>query len=231
MPATIKLVVPVKFSGGGLSMQTTSSRIGAEGMFIRSLVTPKEASRLALKISLPSSARPLDAVGIVSPNPEPSPEHGFWVQFHDLPDETRSFLDVLLRSKGLPGPGRPQRTAEKVVRPDQPEPKRTYERVPARLLVRWTSSRDFLSAYSQNISRGGIFIATDDPPQLREIIELSVALPDGLPPVKTRAEVVRRVTAAEARRTGGAAGAGLQFLDAGDDFRQRLDACIQAFSD
>jgi len=228
MPATIKLVVPVKFSGGGLSMQTTTSRIGAEGVFVRSLVTPRGGAQMDLKISLPGAARPVSAAGLVAPTPEPSQEHGFWVQFSQLPDDTRSFLDVLLRSKGVPGPGRPQTPPPAAARP---EPPRAYERVAARLLVRWTSSKDFLSAYSQNISRGGIFIATDNPPALREIIELTVALPDGLPPVKTRAEVVRRVTTEDERRTGATPGAGLQFLDAGDDFRERLDACIQALSD
>ncbi len=79
--------------------------------------------------------------------------------------------------------------------------------------------------------QGGIFIATESPPALREIVDLSVELPDGKPPVKTHAEVVHRVTAEDARSTGAVAGAGLQFLDADDDFRERLDACIEALAD
>ena len=227
-PQTIKLVVPVRFSGGGLSMQTTTSRIGAEGVFVRSLVPPKEGSRLELSLSLPGPARPVDAKGIVGPRTvESAKESGFWVQFDSLSDEARAFLDVLLRSRGVVGPGRAVRS-EETVRADKP---RAYPRVPARLRVGWTSARDFLVAYSENISRGGIFIATDNPPALREIVELSVALPDGLPPVNTRAEVVHSVTAAQARSSGRVAGAGLQFIDAGDDFRQRLDACIEALAD
>jgi uncharacterized protein (TIGR02266 family) len=227
MPSTAKLVVPVKFSGGGLSLQTTTSRIGAEGMFVRSMLSPKEGSVLELTLSLPGSALPLQARGVVAPAGEPSTERGFWVRFEKLSDDVRVCLDVLLRGKGVAGPGRPARQ-EQTVHAGQP---RAYPRVPARLRVGWTSSRDFLSAYSDNISRGGIFIATDAPPELRDIVELSVELPDGLPPVKTRGEVVRRVTVAEARRSGGVAGAGLQFLDASDDFRQRLDACIEELSD
>ena len=49
--------------------------------------------------------------------------------------------------------------------------------------------------------------------------------------MKTRADVVHSVSAAQARRSGRVAGAGLQFIDAGDDFRQRVDACIEALSD
>jgi uncharacterized protein (TIGR02266 family) len=227
-PTTIKLVVPVRFSGGGLSMQTTTSRIGAEGVFVRSLVSPKEGSRLELSLSLPGSGRPLDAKGTVGPrDPKAAKESGFWVRFEELSDDARAFLDVLLRGRGLAGPGRATR-GEQTVHADKP---RAYPRVPAKLRVGWTSARDFLVAYSENISRGGIFIATDNPPALREIVELSVELPDGLPPVKTRAEVVHSVSAAQARTTGRAAGAGLQFIDASDDFRQRLDACIAALSD
>jgi uncharacterized protein (TIGR02266 family) len=97
--------------------------------------------------------------------------------------------------------------------------------------VGWTSARDFLVAYSENISRGGIFIATDNPPALREVVELSIQLPDGKPPVTTKAEVVHSLTLERARSTGRVAGAGLQFIGGTDDFRQRLDECISALSD
>jgi uncharacterized protein (TIGR02266 family) len=225
MSSTVKLVVPVKFSGGGLSMQSTTSRIGAEGMFVRALVCPKEGSHVSLSLALPGAARPLDATAIVAPAPEGSgKDQGFWVQFDQLSDDARAFLDVVLRSRGVAGPGQPVRR-ESTVRVDHP---RAYPRVPARLQVGWKSSREFLQSYSENISRGGIFIVTDNPPALREIVELSVALPDGLPPVKARAEVVHSVPPAEARRRGIRAGAGLQFLDATDEFRARLDACIEA---
>src|SRR5207244_8028431 len=154
MSSTVKLVVPVRFSGGGLSMQSTTSRIGAEGVFVRSLVPPIEGSRLELSLSLPGSARPVDAKGIVGPRTvEAAKESGFWVQFDSLSDEAQAFLDVLLRSRGVVGPGRAVRS-EETVRADKP---RAYPRVPARLRVGWTSARDFLVAYSEHLSRGGIF--------------------------------------------------------------------------
>jgi hypothetical protein len=39
------------------------------------------------------------------------------------------------------------------------------------------------------------------------------------------------VTADQGRATGRPAGAGLQFIGATDEFRQRLDACIEALAD
>lgn len=242
MPSTIPLVAPVRFSGGGLTLQTTISRIGAEGLFVRSLVSPKEGAELRLVLSLPGTARPLELRGKVGPRPaEAGKDAGFFLVFGQLPEDARAFIDVLLRSRGMAGlsrpgvPKPPPPAAPPAPPAATPAPRaddgRAYPRVQARLRVGWTSSRDFLTAWSENISRGGIFIATDDPPELREIVELSVELPDGRPAVKTHAEVVHRVTPEQARRTGMVAGAGLQFLDADDDFRARLDACIQALSD
>ena len=207
-------------------MQTTIRRIGAEGLFVRSLVCPKEGAALQLTLSLPGVALPLQLAGKVGPRSDAKKDPGFWVEFTEVPEDARTFIDALLRGRGAPGVSRP-RPATPPVRPA--DDGRAYSRVQARLRVGWTSSRDFLSAWSQNISRGGIFIATDNPPALREIVELSVELPDGKPPVKSHAEVVHCVTPEQARRTGAVAGAGLQFLDADDDFRERLDACIEAF--
>jgi uncharacterized protein (TIGR02266 family) len=222
MSSTIPLVVPVRFSGGGLSMQTTTSRISADGVFLRCLLIPKDGAPMTLALSLPGSARPLNATGTVARGDQAGKDHGFWVRFDELPDDVRTFLDVLLRGRGVEGTGRPAHSAET---------NRAYARVPARLRVGWTSAHDFLVAYSENISRGGIFIATDNPPPLREIVDLSVELPDGKPAVKTQAEVVHCVTVDQARSSGRPAGAGLQFIGATDEFRQRLDACIEALAD
>ncbi len=206
-------------------MQTTTSRIGAESVFVRSLISPKEGSRVMLSLSLPGSARALDATGTVAASGvEPARDHGFWVRFDPISEEARAFLEVLLHSKGgTPPPRQAQRAAD-----PRADGGRAYARAPARVRVGWKTPREFLVAHSENISRGGIFIASDNPPPLRETLELSLDLPDGKGPVKTHAEVVHRVTPEEARASGRRAGAGLQFVGADDEFRQRLDACVAA---
>jgi len=226
MPVTVPLVVPVGFSGGGLSMQTTTSRISAEGVFVRSLVPPKEGASVTLALSLPGAPRPVKVSGVVAPLGDAGKgERGFWIRFEGLSDDARALLDSLLRSKGAEGVGRP------------PAPDaggagaRTYARVSARFRVGWTSAKDFLVAYSENICRCDISAATDNPPALREVVELSIQLPDGKAPVKTKAEVVHSLTPDRARATGKVAGAGLQFIGGTDEFRSRLDECISALSD
>jgi Tfp pilus assembly protein PilZ len=70
-------------------------------------------------------------------------------------------------------------------------------------------------------------VATQNPPPVREMVELLLELPDGQPPVRTHAEVVQCVTADQAHATGRTAGAGLQFIGGDEDFRRRVDACIE----
>jgi uncharacterized protein (TIGR02266 family) len=227
MSSTVPLVAPIRFSGGGLSLQSTISRVSAEGLFIRSLVSPRSGAQMELSLSLPNAARPLQITGKVGRRPaDAGKDSGFWVGFEQMSEEARAFLDSFLRGKGSEGFPRPR---------PRPGPAgaegRAFPRVEAQLRVGWKSSREFLSAWSLNLSCGGIFIATETPPALREVVELSITLPDGKPPVKSHAEVVHCVTPEQAEKTGEAAGAGLQFLDSDDDFRARLNACVEALRD
>ena len=226
-PPTLPLVVPVRFAGGGLSMQTTSSRIGSDGIFVRCLVSPKEGSRVSVAVTLPDAPQPLEAQGTVTQRVQSGgqcKEAGFWLQFEQLTPDGRASLDKLLRSRGVAVPAAPaqaQKPAAKVAG------QRAFPRVQTRLQIGWSSPKEFLVAYSENISRGGIFVATRNPPPVREVVELLLELPDGHAPAKTQAEVVQCVTADVARVTGKTAGAGLQFVGGDEDFRKRVDACIE----
>lgn len=228
------IVVPVRFAGGGLSMQTTTSRMSTDAAFIRSIVSPKEGSSVLLLLTLPGdAAKPLELHGTVSERIASGghgKEAGFTVMFADLGTIARDRMTAFLRTKGVgdftrrPIPA-PNPTVSEI------EPvgsRRTWARVATRLQVGWSSAKEFLVAYSENISRGGIFVSTPNPPPLREVVELLLELPDSEGPAKTQAEVVQRVTAEEARATGRTAGAGLQFVGADDAFRERLDRCIES---
>ncbi|TMA27636.1 MAG: hypothetical protein E6J88_08210 [Deltaproteobacteria bacterium] len=213
MAETLPIVVPVRYSGGGLTMQTTSSRLSAEGVFVRGFVTPKEGAVLSLTLTLPGVPQPIQAKGVITERVMPGEkgkEAGFWARFDSMDPDGRAALQGLLQDRGTPGaPG-----------------KRAFARVKSRLQVGWASPREFLVAYSENISRGGIFVATPQPPPLRDVVELLLELPDGLAPARTDAEVIQSITPAQALQLKRAAGAGLQFVGSDDDFRRRLDLCI-----
>ncbi|MGZ6141810.1 MAG: PilZ domain-containing protein [Myxococcales bacterium] len=212
MAETLPIVVPVRYAGGGLTMQTTSSRLSAEGVFVRGFVTPKEGAQLTLTVTLPGGT--FQAKATITERILPGvqgKEAGFWARFDALEAPARALLDALLQDRG--GPGAPV--------------KRAFERIKTRLQVGWASPREFLVAYSENISRGGIFVATPNPPPLREVVELLLELPDGPAPAKTNAEVIQRIPPAQATQLGRVAGAGLQFVGSDDEFRRRLDLCIE----
>ena len=208
--SSIPIVLPVRFSGGGLAMQTTTSRLAADSVFVRSIVSPKEGARVELHLTLPNASDPVTVMGTVAERAT-GQEPGFLVKFDPLDVQSGKYLFAFLQSRGVVAPGK----------------QRTFERVKTRLQVGWSSPKEFLVAYSENISRGGIFVATKRPPALREIVELLLELPDGQAPAKTNAEVVQSVSEDQAVAGGRVAGAGLQFVGGDDEFRRRLDACIE----
>jgi uncharacterized protein (TIGR02266 family) len=116
-----------------------------------------------------------------------------------------------------PPPARAEQTAANL---------RSTQRVPANLRVRFQTAAALKEEISVNVSAGGMFIRTDAPPPLREIVKVSIELPGEAQPIETQAQVVHRVTREEGRLTGRAAGAGVQFVEADDRFRETLDAWL-----
>lgn len=213
MAETLPIVVPVRYSGGGLTMQTTSSRLNAEGVFVRGFVTPKEGASITLTLTLPGAPQPIQAKGVITERVMPGEkgkEAGFWARFDAIDDAGRAALAALLGERGAGS-----------------QVKRAFPRVKTRLQVGWASPREFLVAYSENISRGGIFVATPRPPPVKDVVELLLELPDGMQPARTDAEVIQSLPADQAAKLGRTAGAGLQFVGSDDEFRRRLDLCIE----
>jgi uncharacterized protein (TIGR02266 family) len=217
---TVPLVVPLRFAGGGLSMQTTSSRLGGQGAFVRCMISPKEGTRITVQLQPPGEPRSIDVAGVVTDRVQPGSrgkDMGFWVEFNEVDADSRRRIDEMV-AKFVP---RAKPGGEAAHR------ERATPRVPAHLEVRWSTPREFLVAYSENISEGGLFIATTRPPALHEVVELFLFLPDGQAPAKTMAQVVQCVTAAQAAAASCAEGVGVQFVGAGDEFRIRLELCME----
>ncbi|MBS2021650.1 MAG: PilZ domain-containing protein [Deltaproteobacteria bacterium] len=230
------LVVPVRFSGGGLTTWATTGALGLEGAFVRCHVFPREGVTVSLQFRLPGPPYPVEAHGTIRETIPPrtlGKEAGFWVEFTDLPARSRQLIEaVVLRRRAMPTPPAPAPPAPtQTPRHDHDEPagsRRAFTRVASKLRVEWGSAKELLVSWTENISHGGIFVATAAPPMLRETVELDLHLPDGGPPARVVAEVVQRTTETEAKATGRIAGVGLQFVGSNDDFRKRLEACIGA---
>ena len=103
--------------------------------------------------------------------------------------------------------------------------KRHAIRMACALTVLLEGSPVSLKRQADNISSGGIFVNVDDPPppNMHDEIDLRILLPDALDAVFVHAKVVHVVTPDMAQLLGGSPGVGVQFLDFGDQSKNRLN--------
>lgn len=90
--------------------------------------------------------------------------------------------------------------------------RRTEVRVKARLKVRFKSVSAFISEYTHNISKGGLFIRTSKPCNLRDRVEVVLVLPESEKEISIQGEVIHVVGKEEATEQT-PPGMGLQITD------------------
>ncbi len=98
-------------------------------------------------------------------------------------------------------------------------------RIPVRLGVSFTSGSDVARTWTRDISRGGVFIATDKPPPMGAAVDLTLELPGG-EALRLPAEVVRVVGVEEAAARRRQPGCGLTFHELAPETRARLEAFV-----
>ncbi len=207
------MVFPVRYVSEGAAIQTTSRGLSGEGIAVRSLVPPRVGARVSLALYLPGNPKPEVAVGVVAASARDRPvPAGFWVQFTAIDVAARERITALV--------------AEKARRARELRAPRGFQRFHTQFTVHFRTAREFVREHAQNISRGGVFIQTGTPPQVDEVITVQLELPDGGAPATTTGLVMHRVTPEEAEQQGIVPGIGVQFLDADDRFRERIDRYI-----
>ena len=224
------IVFPVRFATHQAAVQTTTRELATDGVFVRCLASPPLGAAIAMRLYLPGAREAVSATGLVREvtveGAVDSKEAGFWAEFLELEAAAQTRIDEALRRR--------QRAAEATpigaiaLQPaSADDPRRSFRRYTARFAVRFASVQEFVVEYAENISAGGVFVQTLDPPPMNSIIRVEMELPGGGPPVPARALVVHRVTPEEARERGVLPGVGVQFVDADDRFRERIDAAIE----
>lgn len=105
-----------------------------------------------------------------------------------------------------------------------PVERRMYRRVQYRARVGLSSGNNFYTGLSRNIGTGGLFVATYQLHPLGTVLGLEVLLPDGKEPLKLQGEV--RWIRPDSPRCEGSPGIGVQFIDLGEQDRQRIEAFV-----
>lgn len=196
-------VFPVRYVSEGVAVQTTSRELSPLGIAVRSLAPPQVGARVSMALYLPNTGGPEVAIGRVSAARSGVPaDSGFWADFIVVDPQARMRISNLLSDHDL-----------------RSRQHRACERVPVQLAVRFRTAHDFVQEHATNMSRGGIFIRTDDPPPLDTVVEVQLQLPDAGLPVSSAAIVVHRQQPGSNKL----AGVGVQFVDASDSFRERID--------
>ena len=89
----------------------------------------------------------------------------------------------------------------------------------ASLMVSYDSYNEFISEYTRNVSRGGIFINTKRHHEISEIVDLSLAVPGLDHPLKIKGEVIHIKIHNVPDE---AAGIGIKFIDIDSESRKAL---------
>ena len=200
--------MPVRFAVGTQVVQATTGALSVECAFVRCLVPPRPGERIAMRLYLPDGA-PVRLRAKVRARTGRESGMGFWADFE--PD--RSARGRIAQALGL----LPQAA--------RPIDRRATARYAARFAVRFGTVDEFKREYATNISAGGLFIRTEAPPEMSSVIDVVLELPGG-DPVEGKALVVHRVSAEDAARLEVEPGAGVQFVEGDDKFRERIDRFV-----
>ena len=222
------IVFPIRVAAGTHIVQTTTREVSADGVFVCSLRPPKVGTQVSIKLYLPGGPHAEEASAVVR-EWRSAPEGGYWAEFVNPPASLRDRITGLLERRAraaASGPATPI-GAMSLARKPLDDPRRAFPRVEARFGVRFGNVQDFVLEYAANISAGGVFVQTDNPPELHAVVTVTMELPDGGKPVEAKGLVVHRVSRDEAKKRGTPAGAGVQFVDATDEFRDRIDRAIE----
>jgi uncharacterized protein (TIGR02266 family) len=201
------VVIPVRFVWYGLAVQSTTRALTLRELEVRCLVPPANGTPVSLRLYLPGGP-PEEATAVVTTQLD----HGFRARFESLSSAGQARVAALL---------------ERVVQPcgSPGHDSRVFPRRPTRLRVQFKGARQLLQ-HADSISAGGLFVPTERPYQVGEILRLALELPDGEPPVQVDAEVTWRVSPEEAASIPQRPGIGLQFVAGDDTFRERIDRCL-----
>lgn len=90
------------------------------------------------------------------------------------------------------------------------------------------SRAELQTLYSHDISKGGLFVVTDDPPPLRTSVSVTLATDDGQ--LGLKAEVVHVVDPVQAAQRNHPAGVGLQFIDLTPELRTRIQSYVDGLA-
>lgn len=104
---------------------------------------------------------------------------------------------------------------------------RRESRLPIDVKVDYRTAGSFITDYTKNISRGGLFIATSLPLDIGTRVRLRLTLPDGDAPFALDGVVKWVATLKE--KDSHPAGMGIEFVDFDEKVKAKLESLVKAY--
>jgi len=215
----VKVRLKVRFKSSEAFINEYTHNISKGGIFIRTSKPCRLRDRVELVLIVPEDGSEIHTLGevihVVAPEDarEQMPA-GMGIQILELKKEDQARIEKYIEE-------RLNRGSEGLCR-------RQHARVEARLRVKFQSKEALVEEYIQNISHGGIFIASANPKQVGEEITVILTHPDTAQELMLRGEVARVVSPADAQALGIQPGMGIKFLDLEPYIISQIDEFIQA---
>lgn len=213
--------LPARFveAGGEYTLSTADLSVG--GMFIASDHLIEEGERFRVVLEVPGHHEPVRlAAGVIRNVDRASPGQpaGFGLAFRMIDEQGKqALLDYML---------------ERVAGNDTPAQagngERAYPRVKRRIKMLVRHGGGWFYTYCRDISSGGVFIRTHEPPPAGTGVELDIEHPGTGQHLKLQGEVVRRVHP-EPGFPHQVAGAGIRFRPAGAERTRALEEFLKEF--
>jgi uncharacterized protein (TIGR02266 family) len=105
--------------------------------------------------------------------------------------------------------------------------RRRHTRVSAKVLIKYGNAEQFFSDYVQNISRGGIFVPTNNPLPQGTCLQISFSLPYWDRLIETEGLVVHSVRS-DPEKGAQPSGMGIQFQALSEDNLELLDKYVNS---
>src|SRR5262249_23710273 len=207
------LVFPVRFVAEGQSVQTTSRDLDEESVFVRCVEPPEVGDRVVLRLYLPG----ISAGGSIEARVEGGASEGVRARSQHVCETAEGHLKAALAGGG------PAAFAPVEPWAHEGENRRLLPRYLDRFRVTLAVGQHKAQREALNLSGSGLFIESDTPPDIDQIVQVILELPDGKPPAEAQAIVLHRVLPG----AGGTPGAGVRFVASDDEFRARLDTYLE----
>lgn len=213
-----KFRLKVRFKNADSFINEYTHNISKGGLFIRTSKPCGLREKVGIVLILPESEQEVGATGevihIVAPEQadEQTPS-GMGVQILEwqvgAQDQIERFIkDKLKIDADIKG-------------------RRRYERVEAKLRIKFESKEALVEEYIHNLSHGGLFIATTKPRSTGEHLSVILIHPENSQEMLLHGEVVRVVTAADSEKQGLNPGMGIKFLKLDQYVRNEIDKFIK----